>query len=155
MNIHEFVNEPLPMEGKYAVKLSITDLIKISRKWRKRYNGQLWKIQMWSDSSTIHVYANWEHKWGKLWRLATWKCSDTSMTWQYWSVWSEDVIMVFALVDLSVDSVDHDPHQSLDNPGGWTLCCIDTMDPDKHSKIREIGAFQLYIRCVLDSKFNV
>ena len=38
------------MEGKYAVKLSITELIKISRKWRKRYNGRLWKMQMWSDS---------------------------------------------------------------------------------------------------------
>ena len=29
---HEFVKELLPMEGKYAVKLSITYLIKISRK---------------------------------------------------------------------------------------------------------------------------
>ena len=37
------------MEGKYAVTLSITDLIKISRKLRKRYNGRLWKMQMWSD----------------------------------------------------------------------------------------------------------
>ena len=46
------------------------------------------------------------------------------MTWQYWSVWSEDVIMVFALVDLSVDSVDHDPHQSLDDPGGWTCVVL-------------------------------
>jgi len=38
------------MEGKYAVKLSITDLIKISRKWRKLYNGHLWNMLMWSDS---------------------------------------------------------------------------------------------------------
>ena len=30
-NLHEFVTEPLSMKGKYAVKLSITDLIKISR----------------------------------------------------------------------------------------------------------------------------
>ena len=37
-------------EGKYAVKLSITELVKISRKWRRRYNGCLWKMQMWSDS---------------------------------------------------------------------------------------------------------
>ena len=40
----------LSMEGKYAVKLSITELFRISRKWRKRYNGRLWKMQMWSDS---------------------------------------------------------------------------------------------------------
>ena len=39
------------MEGKYAVKLSITDLVKISRKWRKRYNGRLRKMQKWSGSS--------------------------------------------------------------------------------------------------------
>ena len=45
-----FFTELLSMEGKYAVKLSITDLIKISRKLRKRYNGRLWKIQMWPDS---------------------------------------------------------------------------------------------------------
>ena len=38
------------MEGKYAVKLSITELIKISRKRSKRYNGRLWKMQIWSDS---------------------------------------------------------------------------------------------------------
>ena len=38
------------MEGKYAVKLSITELIKINRKLRKHYNGRLWKMQMWSDS---------------------------------------------------------------------------------------------------------
>ena len=35
-----------------AVKLSITELFKISRKWRKRYNGRLLKMQMWSDSSS-------------------------------------------------------------------------------------------------------
>ena len=32
LKVHEFFTEPLSMEGKYAVKLSITDLIKISRK---------------------------------------------------------------------------------------------------------------------------
>ena len=32
LEIHKFFTEPLSMEGKYAVKLSITDLIKISRK---------------------------------------------------------------------------------------------------------------------------
>ena len=53
LKVYEFVTEPLCMEGKYAVKLSITDLIKISRKWRKRYNGHLWKMQMWSDSKYI------------------------------------------------------------------------------------------------------
>ena len=46
------------------------------------------------------------------------------MTWQDGSVWSEDVILVFALVDLSVDSVDHDPHQSLNDPGGWTCVVL-------------------------------
>ena len=30
--VHEIFTEPLSMEDKYAVKLSITDLIKISRK---------------------------------------------------------------------------------------------------------------------------
>ena len=40
------------MEVKYAVKLSITELFKIGRKCMKRYNGHLWKIQMWSDSCT-------------------------------------------------------------------------------------------------------
>ena len=51
----------LSMEGKYAVKLSITELFKISRTWRKHYNGRLWKMQMWSDSSNItpcHSYFN-------------------------------------------------------------------------------------------------
>ena len=37
------------MESKYAVKLSITDLFKFNRKCRKRYNGRLWKMQIWSD----------------------------------------------------------------------------------------------------------
>ena len=32
LQVHECFTEPLSMEGKYAVKLSITDLIKISRK---------------------------------------------------------------------------------------------------------------------------
>ena len=32
LKVHEFFTEPLSMEDKYAVKLSITDLIKISRK---------------------------------------------------------------------------------------------------------------------------
>ena len=32
LKVHEFFTEPLPMEGKYAVKLSITELIKINRK---------------------------------------------------------------------------------------------------------------------------
>ena len=50
INVHESFTETLSMEGKYAVKLSITDHIKISRKLRKRYNGRLWKMQMWSDS---------------------------------------------------------------------------------------------------------
>ena len=30
--VHKFFTEPLSMEGKYVVKLSITDLNKISRK---------------------------------------------------------------------------------------------------------------------------
>ena len=41
LKVHELFTEPLSMEGKYAVKLSITDLIKISRKCRKRNNGRL------------------------------------------------------------------------------------------------------------------
>ena len=32
LKVHNFFTEPLSMEGIYAVKLSITDLIKISRK---------------------------------------------------------------------------------------------------------------------------
>ena len=36
----------LLMDGKYAVKLSITDLNKFNRKLRKRYNGRLWKMQI-------------------------------------------------------------------------------------------------------------
>ena len=32
LKVHEFFTKPLPMEGKYAVKLSITELIKINRK---------------------------------------------------------------------------------------------------------------------------
>ena len=32
LKVHELFTEHLSMEGKYAVKLSITDLIKISRK---------------------------------------------------------------------------------------------------------------------------
>ena len=32
LKVHESFTELLSMEGKYAVKLSITDLIKISRK---------------------------------------------------------------------------------------------------------------------------
>ena len=32
LRVHTFFTEPLSMEGKYAVKLSITVLIKISRK---------------------------------------------------------------------------------------------------------------------------
>ena len=32
LKVHKFFTELLPMEGKYAVKLPITDLIKISRK---------------------------------------------------------------------------------------------------------------------------
>ena len=35
------------------------NLFKISRKWRKRYNGRLWKMQMRSDSSSFH-FAGWE-----------------------------------------------------------------------------------------------
>ena len=53
LNIHEFVTEPLSMKGKYAVKLSIPDIIKISRTRRKRYNGRLWKMQIWSDSNCL------------------------------------------------------------------------------------------------------
>ena len=41
------------MEGKYAVKLSIPDIIKMSRKLRKHYYGRLWKTQMWSDSFLV------------------------------------------------------------------------------------------------------
>ena len=51
LKVHDFFTELLSMEGKYAVKLSITELIKISWKLRKRYNGRLWKMQMWSASS--------------------------------------------------------------------------------------------------------
>ena len=54
LKVHEFFTEVLSMEGKYAVKLSIPELIKISRKYRKRYNGCLWKMQMWSDSRSSH-----------------------------------------------------------------------------------------------------
>ena len=32
LEVHTFFTEPLSMEGKYAVKLSVTYLIKISRK---------------------------------------------------------------------------------------------------------------------------
>ena len=32
LKVHEYFTERLSMEGKYAVKLSITELIKISRK---------------------------------------------------------------------------------------------------------------------------
>ena len=32
LKVHEFFTEPLSMDGKYAVKLSITELIKINRK---------------------------------------------------------------------------------------------------------------------------
>ena len=32
LKIHQSFTEPLSMEGKYAVKLSITELVKISRK---------------------------------------------------------------------------------------------------------------------------
>ena len=32
LKVNEFFTEPLPMDGKYAVKLSITELIKINRK---------------------------------------------------------------------------------------------------------------------------
>ena len=32
LKIHTFFTEPLSMKGKYAVKLSITELLKISRK---------------------------------------------------------------------------------------------------------------------------
>ena len=32
LKVHEFFTEPLSMEGKYAVKLSIRELIKINRK---------------------------------------------------------------------------------------------------------------------------
>ena len=39
--------ELLSTKDKYAVKLSVTELIKISRKLRKRYNGRLWK--MWFE----------------------------------------------------------------------------------------------------------
>ena len=46
---HIFLTEPLSMEGKYAVKLSITEHREISGKWRKPYNGRLCKMQMWSE----------------------------------------------------------------------------------------------------------
>ena len=35
LKVHKFFTEPLSMEGKYAVKLTITDLIKISRKMKE------------------------------------------------------------------------------------------------------------------------
>jgi len=38
----------LPVEDKCAAKFSLTDLFKFDRKRRKRYNGRLWKRQMWS-----------------------------------------------------------------------------------------------------------
>ena len=41
LKVHESFTASLSMDGKYAVKLSITDLIKISRKRRKHYNGRL------------------------------------------------------------------------------------------------------------------
>ena len=44
LKVHKLFTEPLSMGGKYAVKLSITDLIKISKKCS---NGRLWKIQTW------------------------------------------------------------------------------------------------------------
>ena len=50
LKVHEFFTELLSMEGKYPVKLSITELFMISRKIRKRYNCRLWKMQMWFDS---------------------------------------------------------------------------------------------------------
>ena len=42
------------MEGKYAVKLSTTELLKNSRKWIKRYNG------LWSDSNWLRLLAHLE-----------------------------------------------------------------------------------------------
>ena len=54
LKVHEFFTELVSMEGKYAVKLSITELPKISRKGRKRYNGRLWKMQMWSRSMSLY-----------------------------------------------------------------------------------------------------
>ena len=49
--------------GTYAVKLSITELIKISRKWRTRFNGRLWKMQMWSDSYSMQSYLRLREHW--------------------------------------------------------------------------------------------
>ena len=49
-NFTMFFTERLSMEAKCAMKLSITDPTKISGTLRKRYNGRLWKMQMWSDS---------------------------------------------------------------------------------------------------------
>ena len=46
----QIIHRTSAMKGKYAVKLWITELTKISWKWRKRYNGRLWKMQMWCDS---------------------------------------------------------------------------------------------------------
>ena len=51
LEVHEFFTELLSMEGTYAVKLSITELFRICSKLRKRYDGRLWKMQTWSDSS--------------------------------------------------------------------------------------------------------
>ena len=55
-------SQNLSIECKYAVKLSITDLIKISRKGRKRYSGRLWKTQMWYDS---YCDGRIVQRWGK------------------------------------------------------------------------------------------
>ena len=47
IEFYEFSLGHLPVEDKYAVKMSITGVFKFDRKRRKRYNGRLWKRQMW------------------------------------------------------------------------------------------------------------
>ena len=64
------------MEGKYAVKLSITELFKISRKWRKRYNGRLWKMQMSFDS----CWCGDKVLGAKQWSLLFWVTNDAIPT---------------------------------------------------------------------------
>ena len=74
LKVYEFFTEPLSMEGKYAVKLSITELIKINRKWRKRYNGRLWKMQRWSESDSAD--ARGLRIWIDRWCNPSWYASD-------------------------------------------------------------------------------
>ena len=72
------------MEGKYDMKLSITELFKISRKWRKRYNGRLRKMQMWSDSrfhleqTVVIKLAQTQTSFNMIGRRVHWEIRDTT-----------------------------------------------------------------------------